>query len=100
MIINGITHLLSFSRAHLSAKNTPWCVSLSLNSLNSSQTFEELVSGNRNRSSKWEKSTYLDTVVAGRHPSVLDLDVRRGMCELALGVWPRTLVPLEFPADL
>lgn len=41
---------------------------------------------------------YLDTVVAGGDPSVLHLDGRRWMRELALGIRPRTLIPLELAA--
>lgn len=43
---------------------------------------------------------YLDTVVAGGHPSVLHLDVSRRMGELALRVGPGALVALELPANL
>lgn len=38
---------------------------------------------------------YLDTVVAGGDSSILHLDGRRGMSELALGVRPRALISLE-----
>lgn len=44
------------------------------------------------------QDTHLDAVVAGGDSSILHLDVGRGMRELALGVGPRALIPLEFTA--
>ncbi len=44
--------------------------------------------------------SYLNTVIAGRHPSVLDLDVGGRMGELAVGVGPGTLLSLILPAYL
>lgn len=43
---------------------------------------------------------YLDGVIAGDDPAVLDLDVRRGMGKLAFGVGPRAFVPLVLAAYL
>lgn len=43
---------------------------------------------------------HLDGVVAGDDPSVLDFDVRRRVCELAVGVGAGALVALELPAHL
>lgn len=42
--------------------------------------------------------TYLDGVVASGDPAVLHLHVGRRVCELALRVWSRALVPLELAA--
>lgn len=44
--------------------------------------------------------TYLNTVVARGHASVLNFDVCRRMCELALGVRAGTFVALVLPAYL
>ena len=44
--------------------------------------------------------SYLNTVIAGRHPPVLDLDVGGRMGELAVGVGPGTLLSLILPAHL
>ena len=43
---------------------------------------------------------YLNTVVARRDPAVLDLDVVRGVRELAVPVRPGALLPLELAAHL
>jgi len=42
----------------------------------------------------------LNTIVAGGHPPVLHLDVGRRVCELALGIAPCALLPLELAAHL
>lgn len=44
--------------------------------------------------------SYLNTVIAGCHPTVLDLDVGGRMGELAVGVGPCALLPLVLPAHL
>ena len=44
--------------------------------------------------------SYLNTVIAGSHSSVLDLDVGGRMGELAVGVGASALLPLIFPAHL
>ena len=44
--------------------------------------------------------SHLNTIVAGGHPPVLHLDVGRWVCELALGIAPCALLPLELAAHL
>ena len=44
--------------------------------------------------------SYLNTVVTRRDPAVLDLDVVRGVRELAVPVRPGALLPLELAAHL
>lgn len=48
----------------------------------------------------WYKvcDTYLDTVVAGRHTTALDLHIGWWMCEFAFGVGSGAFVALELPA--
>lgn len=41
---------------------------------------------------------HLDTIVARRHPSILDFDGGRRVCKLALSVWSRALIALELAA--
>lgn len=47
-----------------------------------------------------KKVAYLNTVVAGCYPAVLDLDVGWWMCEFTLSVRPGAFVPLKLPAYL
>lgn len=48
----------------------------------------------------FSRTSTFDTVVASRHPSVLNFDVRRRVGEFALQIGARTLAPLEFAANL
>jgi hypothetical protein len=50
-------------------------------------------------SQKKNTNSYLDTIVASRDATILDLDVGGWMCKFTFGVRSGALVPLELSAD-
>lgn len=90
------------SRANLSVKANPhWLASAS--AWHSAAGSNWVYDNGNGRISNWKDqklSTHLNAVITSCHSSILNFDICRWMCELALGVGARALVSLEFAAYL